>query len=75
MHMGSASSEPPQYGTPMARLWMYTMMCSYIIALKTVRAAISSLVPILGLELGFSETALAYNLSAFFAGVARISVV
>lgn len=64
----------PEHGTPLARLRTYVLVCGYILALKTVRAAIPSLVPILGAELGFTDAELAANLSTFFVGYTAFQV-
>jgi hypothetical protein len=63
-----------KYGTAQARFMMYVLMCGYILALKTVRAAIPSLMPILGAALGFSEAELAANLSGFFLGYTAFQI-
>lgn len=47
---------------------MYGMLVTYCLALKTVRAAIPSLVPILGQQLRFSKGEQAMLLSSFFQG-------
>ena len=66
--MGADAQEVKGRGGFGARLTMYTMCGTYVLALKTVRAAIPSMVPILAAELGFSMAQQGLLLSSFFQG-------
>ena len=47
---------------------MYTLQCSYIIVIKTVRSGIPMMTPLIAADLGFSEAESALVLSGFFQG-------
>ena len=50
------------------RLVMYALQCSYIIVLKSVRASIAMLAPIISTDLGLSNAQNALIISGFFQG-------
>jgi hypothetical protein len=56
----AAAEEKPYNGTLGQRLTQYTMLCSFVLALKILRASIPSFVPLTGKEFGFGDVEQAF---------------
>jgi sugar phosphate permease len=64
----NGEEQAPYRGTLSQRLTQYSMLCSFVLALKILRASIPSFVPFTGPEFGFTDTEQAFLLSGFFQG-------
>ena len=63
-----ATAGQRNFGSQRERLVMYTLQCFYIVVIKTVRAGIPMMTPLIARDLHFSEAESAFVLSGFFQG-------
>jgi hypothetical protein len=64
----ACSNGQRNFGSLRERLVMYFLQCFYIVMIKTVRAGIPMMTPLIARDLQFSEAESAFVLSGFFQG-------